>query len=254
MSQRSPRVVVLGEDGKTREVAEVPTHPSGIDWDSDGRLLVVSMHERKVLRKEGAALETLADLSSIAHFHCNDMTADRLGRAYVGNFGFDLWGGGSPSPTNLALVEPSGAARIVATDLMFPNGIVITPDERTLILSETFTARLLAFDIESDGSLSGRRVWAEVGRPTDGICLDAEGCVWAAVPLASGAFLRVAEGGEIKEEISADEYCAIACMLGGKDGKTLFLLEALDPRPERMKPGNGRIRAVEVAVPHAGRP
>lgn len=248
------RVFVLGEDGKTREAAEVPQHPSGLGWDQQGRLLVVSMHDRTVLRKDGAALAPFADLSSIAHFHCNDMTVDRHGRAYVGNFGFDLWGGANPSPTNLALVEPSGAARVVATDLLFPNGMVITPDEQTLILSETFKGRLIAFDIAQNGDLSGQRVWAQVSRPTDGICLDAEGCVWAAVPLQGGAFLRVAEGGEIKEEISADEYCAIACMLGGEDGKTLFLLEALEPRPQHMQPGNARIRAVRVDVPHAGRP
>jgi sugar lactone lactonase YvrE len=252
--QHLKRVFVVDERGTAELVVEVPNHPSGLGWDAEGRLLIVSMNDRRLLRLDGRELTQVADLSPYTHFHCNDMVVDGKGRAYIGNFGFDLWSGVAPSPTNLVLVEPGKSIRVVASGLLFPNGMVITPDERTLILSETFGERLLAFDIEADGSLSNRRVWAHIGRPTDGICLDAEGLVWAAVPARPGAFLHVAEGGAIKERISGGEYGGFACMLGGPDGRTLFLLEARDMRPGRMLENNGRIRSVRVEAPHAGRP
>ncbi len=248
------RVFALAENGSRDLIVEVPSHPSGLGWDTAGNLLIVSMHDRKLLRYGDKALSEVADLSAHARFHCNDMTVDDKGRAYVGNFGFDLYGGESPTGTALVLVDPSGTVRVVAEDLLFPNGMVITPDGKTMILSETFGARLLAFDIAEDGSLSNRRVWAELGMAPDGICLDASGAVWAALPMAPGGFVRVREGGEILERIESEDYGGYACMLGGREGRTLFLLEAREMRPDRMQPGNGRIRKVEVAVPHAGRP
>ena len=138
---------------------------------------------------------------------------------------------------------------------MFPNGMVITPDGRTLDRRRKLRrAGSTAFDVAADGSLSNRRVWAQIDLPPDGCCLDAEGCIWVAIPTNPGAFLRVAEGGEIKQRIDVPDAGAYACMLGGEDGSTLFLIESREMRPEKVAAGDGRIRTVRVDVPHAGRP
>src|SRR5215470_17338669 len=150
------RVIKLGLDGKAETVVEVPAAPSGLGWLPDGRLLVVSMKDRRLLRLDANGLAQVADLSRLAPFHCNDMVVDAQGRAYVGNFGFDLHGGAAHVPTVLILVLPSGAARVVADDIQFPNGTVITPDGRTLIIGESFGACLTAFDVQADGSLTNR--------------------------------------------------------------------------------------------------
>lgn len=143
----------------------------------------------------------------------------------------------------------------MADDLSFPNGTVITPDGGTLIVGESGGQRLTAFDVAADGSLSARRVWAELGLPPDGIALDAEGCIWVAVPARPGGFLRVAEGGEVKQRIDLADRGGFACMLGGDEGRTLFMLEALESDPAKIAgPGNGRIRTVEVDAPRAGLP
>jgi len=131
---------------------------------------------------------------------------------------------------------------------------VITPDGRTLIVGESYGGRLTAFDVAADGSLSNRRVWAQINVPPDGCCLDAEGCVWVAIPTNPGSFLRVAEGGEIKQQIDVPDAGAFACMLGGEDGRTLFLAESREMNPERVAAGDGRIRTLRVDVPHAGLP
>ncbi len=195
-------VVAVDEDGNREDRARVPNCPSGLGWLPDGRLLVVSMTDRRILRQEAdGSLTELADLSSLAPYHCNDMIVDREGRAYVGNFGFDLAGGAQPVLTNLILVTPDGDARVVAEDLLFPNGMVITPDARTLVVGETFGAKLTAFDIALDGSLSNRRVWASLSNAVpDGICLDTAGGIWVASP-TSGEVLRVVEGGEVTDRV-----------------------------------------------------
>jgi sugar lactone lactonase YvrE len=193
----------------------------------------------------------VADLSALASGYCNDMVVDRLGRAYIGNFGFDLEAQAQAQPTRLVLVTPDGQARQVGGDLWFPNGCVITPDQRTLIVAETFGARLTAFDIEADGSLSNQRVWALVAGFPDGICLDADGCVWVANAAKPGSFLRVAEGGELKASIVIADRGAYACALGGPQGRTLFLLESKHLGPGQSVPGNGRIRRVDVEAPGA---
>jgi sugar lactone lactonase YvrE len=249
-------VFAVDLDGRRETILAVPGRPSGLGWLPDGRLLVVSMVDRKVLRIEAGEPVVHADLSTLAPFHCNDMVVDRIGRAYVGNFGFDLDAREAPRATGLILVLPDGRVRVVAEDLLFPNGAVITPDGKTLVVAETFGARLTAFDIEPDGSLANRRLWAEVGLPPDGICLDAEGCIWVAAPVDAGGFLRVAPGGEVKQRIAADRR-GYACMLGGPDGRSLFLLEAFSSHRDKAIArgrGNGRIRIVEVDVPHAGWP
>jgi len=248
-------VVAVDERGVRETVLTMPTSPSGLGWLPDGRLLVVSMEDRRVLRREDGRLVTHADLSALASFHLNDMVVDGSGNAYVGNFGFDLHGGGRLARTCLVLVTPDGAARVVAENLAFPNGAVITPDGRTLIVAESFGEALTAFDVAPDGSLTGRRTWAQVPCNPDGIALDAAGCIWAAHPIAPGAFLRVAEGGAIEERLALDGYTGFACALGGHDRRTLFLLEAREPNPHRNpRRGNGRIRTLRVDVPGAGIP
>lgn len=257
------QVFAATEAGERETVAHLDGRPSGLGWLPDGRLLVVSMEERELLRLESSSLVEHADLSALASWHCNDMVVDGEGRAYVGNFGSAM----GDVPANLVLVTPDGAARVVAEDLMFPNGTVITPDGRTLIVAETWGLRLTAFDVEGDGSLTNRRLWAQLDVPPDGICLDAEGCIWVAaitfepdgmgaeVELAPGGFVRVAEGGEVRERIASEDTPGFACTLGGESGRVLFMLESFEHDVTKMRgPGNGRIRAVEVDVPRAGWP
>lgn len=249
----SQQVLAVDLDGSTEVIVHVPQDPSGLGWLPDGRLLVVSMRDRRLLRLDPEGLVELADLSSLARCHCNDMVVDDHGRAYVGNFGFDLHEGEKPVSTNLLLVEPDGRTRVAAEDLNFPNGTVITPDGKTLIVGESFGARLTAFDVAADGSLSGRREWARLeGAVPDGICLDAEGAVWIASPV-SGACLRVREGGEITDKIEV-EHEAFACMLGGPERRTLFICTAAASDPKETESRTGRIERVEVNVPGAGLP
>jgi sugar lactone lactonase YvrE len=249
----SQQVLATDPDGKLETIVDVPEDPSGLGWLPDGRLLVVSMRDRKLMRLDPEGLVEVADLSEHASFHCNDMVVDALGRAYVGNFGWDLHGGAQPAATNLVLVEPDGRNRVVAENLLFPNGTVITPDGRTLIVGETFGPCLTAFDVAEDGSLSGRREWARMERAVpDGICLDAEGGIWVASPV-SGAVLRLVEGGEVTDRIEV-EHQAFACMLGGPERRTLFLCTAADSDPRKTHTRSGRIEQVEVEVPGAGLP
>ena len=241
------------EGGRADTVVHVPNRPSGLGFDPDGRLLVVSMNDKKLLRHVDAGLEEVADMSALAGGPCNDMVVDAKGRAYVGNFGFDTFGGAPQQDTVLILVTPEGEVRAVADGLAFPNGTVVTPDGKTLIVGESRGLRLTAFDIEDDGSLSNRRLWADLGVSADGIALDEEGCIWVASPRGPG-FIRVAEGGEIKETIESD-MLAIACALGGEDRRTLFLLEAKEANPEKIEGrGNARIRYTQVEVAGAGIP
>lgn len=264
------RVLSLAEDGSDLRVeADVPQQPSGLGWLPDGRLLVVSMRDAKILRREeDGELVVHADLSAHVTGHPNDMVVDDQGRAFVGNFGFDLMGGGDVTPTVLLRVDPDGTVTQVADDLWFPNGSVIT-DDGVLIVDETFGNRVTAFDLEQDGSLSNRRTWAQFGDlPTspalgevipglavapDGCGLDAEGCLWLA-DAVNARVLRVREGGEIVEEI-ATGLGVFACMLGGADGRTLFLCCAPDfDEHARSAAREAELRAVRVDVPHAGTP
>lgn len=230
------RVLAIGLDGTAETIARIPHQPSGLGFLRDGRMLVVSMRDRKILRREvDGSLVEHADLSKLAPWHINDMLVDEGGRAWVGNFGFDLMGGAPACSTVLIVVEPNGKAAIVAGGLGFPNGMVLTPDGRTLIVAESTMNRLSAFAVTS-GSLGQRRTWAAFGDPPtsrdtaeifkqvdvapDGICLDAEGAVWVA-DASHGRFIRVAEGGLVLEECKISDG-AYACMLGGNDGRTLF--------------------------------
>jgi sugar lactone lactonase YvrE len=247
-------VLTVDLDGKREDVLHVPGQPSGLGWLPDGRLLVVSMTDRKLLRRDGDTLALHADLSGLARFHCNDMVVDAHGRAFVGNFGFDLDAGAKPCPTELIRVDPDGRAAVAASEMRFPNGSVITPDGTTLIVGESFATCLTAFTIGADGSLSGRREWAKLERATpDGICLDAENAVWVASP-PSHEVLRVREGGEVVQRIPVGRP-AIACMLGGPDRRTLFVLSADSFRAEEaLQKRSARVEVTRVDVPGAGLP
>ena len=251
--------------GDRRTEIELDDMPSGLGWMPDGSMLIVSMTKRQVLRRTlDGKVSVHADLSRIAGFHCNDMVVDSKGRAYVGNFGFDLYteveARGIESvlanhPTaKLACVLPDGVARVAADGMHFPNGSVITPDGGTLIVGETFSGNFIAFAIGADGSLSNRRVWASIWpRIPDGIALNADGNIWVANPIAPECLL-IAEGGKVLEVIDTGMPC-FACMLGGDDGRTLFMLIAptYEAHEASIAP-KGKLITARVDIPHAGLP
>jgi len=241
--------------GVTSDVCAVPGSPSGLGWLPDGRLLVVSMHDRTVMRREpDGSLSTHASLDGIAAFHCNDMVVDGRGNAYVGNFGSDYEPGVRRTPADLALVRPDGSSVVAARGLGFPNGSVVTPDGGTLVVAETMGRRLVSFAIADDGSLGPGRTWADLGRGLpDGICLDAEGCIWYADPRARTC-TRVAEGGRVLATIATDDAC-YACALGGDGRSTLFLITAATDDPDQAREErSGRLWAAGADVPGAGWP
>jgi len=259
------RVRSIREDGTDlREEAYVPEQPSGLGWLPDGRLLIVSMRDRKILRREpDGTLSVHADLGEHATGHANDMVVDGQGRAYVGNFGFDLMAGAPLEPTSLHRVDPDGYVTEVAEDLWFPNGIVITPGAE-LVVVETFGNRVTAFDLTADGELVNRRTWAEFGPlPTDrelalalaqlqvagdGACLDGQGGLWVADAIGD-RLVRVIEGGTITDEIKPGSP-VYACALGGATGTTLFACAAPDFHEEARKAAReGRMLAMRVTVP-----
>jgi sugar lactone lactonase YvrE len=253
MHRRVVEAVTL--DGDRETVCEVANDPSGLGFLPDGRLLVVSMRDRRLLRREDdGRLVEHADLSGLASFHLNDMVVDRIGRAYVGNFGFDLHHGAAPAFAELIAVEPDGSARVAAKRMKFPNGTVITPDGKTLIVGQSTGRDLVAFTISEGGDLVDRRQWADLGDGVpDGICLDAEGAVWYADP-RNGACVRVAEGGRELDRVDTGRGC-FACALGGPDRRHLFLATADDSSPEGSAARlTGRIEVVEVDAPGAGTP
>lgn len=248
-------VYTVTPDGtRTAVHAGLDDQPSGLGWLPDGRLLVVSMRDRKVLREEDGALVVHADLSEVATGHANDMVVDDDGNAYVGNFGFDYDTGGRFHTADLALVRPDGTVEVAATGLRFPNGSVITPDGATLIVGESFGGTYQAFAIHDDATLGHARLWAQVeGSAPDGCTLDAEGAIWFS-DARTPQVVRVLEGGEVTHRIPTP-MPTYACALGGDDGRTLFVLCAPSTRPADVAgKGEGAIFTVGVDVPHAGRP
>jgi sugar lactone lactonase YvrE len=248
------RVMTVDLAGRAETVAEVPKRPSGLGWMPDGTLLVVSMLDRRLMRLEQGGLRLHADLSGLATGPCNDMVVDTAGRAYVGNFGFDRHGGEAERPAVLARVDPDGRVARAAEDVLFPNGTVITPDGKTLILAESLGHRLTAFDIAADGSLSRRRVFADLaGYFPDGICLDADGAVWVA-DARGRRVIRVFEGGRIDRTITTGGQGTYACILGGDDRRTLFICTSSGSGPAMADKRDGRIETIRVDRPGAGLP
>ena len=250
----SHRVLTVDLTGRLETVVEVPQRPSGLGWRPDGTLLVVSMLDRRLLRVEGGKTHVVADLSDVATGPCNDMVVDAAGRAYVGNFGFDRHRGEAERTTCLARVDLDGRVRRVAEDLHFPNGTVITPDGGTLIVAETLAHRLSAFEVAADGTLSNRRLHADLGDCfPDGICLDADGAVWVA-DARRNRVLRVRADGSVERTLTTGQSGAYACMLGGPERRTLFVLTNSGSGPAMAQKTDGRIEMYRVDVPGAGLP
>ncbi len=252
------QIKVLSTDGTIRVAHEFPDQPSGLGWLPDGTLIAVSMVSRKVLAFRDGQWHTHADLADIATFHANDMVVNSNGNAYVGNFGFDLDAEvhergiadvlANHVTAKLALVRPDGTVSVVADELHFPNGMVITPDGSTLIVAETASMQLTAFTIAPDGTLSNRRLWAQLQILPDGICLDEAGGVWAAAatfPIA----MRIVEGGEVTDQVSTP-LASYACMLGGADGKTLYIMNSPD-HDAAVCTANANAGISSVSVQHA---
>ncbi|WP_111493342.1 SMP-30/gluconolactonase/LRE family protein [Marinobacter bohaiensis] len=259
--------------GRRETVMEVPGQPSGLGWLPDGSMLVVSMLDQRVLRRwPDGRVTTHADIGHLATGHANDLVVAPDGGAWVGNFGFDLMAGEAMQPACLARIAPDGAVSTAATDLYFPNGAVITPEGRTLIVGETFGNAMTAFSIGADGTLSDRRDWARFGpRPEpgaertellrqlavgpDGCCLDADNHLWVADAFNQRC-IRVAPGGAIVDELKpANGQGVFACMLGGDDGRTLLVCVAPDSSARRRKLApEASLWTARVDVPHAGQP
>ncbi len=259
----SHKVYSLDLSGKHEVIVEIPNQPSGLGWTPDGTMLIVSMKDRKLMSFKDGLLTERADLTELSGFHCNDMVVDIDGNAFIGNFGFNTYDGEEIKPTNLILVRPGEEPVLAADNLFFPNGTVITPDNKTLIVGETYAARLTAFDKSEDGSLSNRRIWADlkvnaeegtVPLP-DGMCIDEEGAIWVASP-STAEVIRVHEGGMISERIPVQTN-AFACMLGGEDRRTLFICTSngsgIDPEAA-LREKSGKIEITQVDVPGCGKP
>lgn len=265
--QHGHRVYTLGSAGVPNVVVDLEDMPSGLGFQPDGGLLISAMRSRRIFRYDATGLRVHADLSGMGDGWVNNMVVDSEGRAYVG-FTFGRVYTNEKASAAVVLVDIDGSHRVATAEVSLPNGSVITPDRKILIVGESGARRLTAFDIASDGSLSGRRTFAEFETETpDGCCLDAEGAIWMAAP-RGGRFIRVRDGGEIVDEIRVTEGHAIACALGGAARRTLFLLIteftsenfqqirentdfARDPEISTCK---GRIETVEVDVPGAGWP
>jgi sugar lactone lactonase YvrE len=256
-------IIAVDLAGKSEVIVRVPTSverdspvargPFCIDWLPDGRLLIVSGRDGLLLRREAdGSLATHANLADLSRHPWNDIAVDGRGNAYIGNAGFDF-PGGEFAPGILALVTPDGAARQVADGVAFPNGMVVAPDNSTLILAESYGKRLTAFDITGDGSLSNRRVWAALDGYPDGVCLDSENAIWLG-DVPNKRCMRVREGGEVLQTINIDRGC-FACALGGADMKTLFLLAAKwrDSTSGVDAARTGQVLIARVLVPGIGR-
>lgn len=252
-------VFTVDEQGQETKVVDVPQQPSGLGWLPDGTLLVVSMVDRRVLQVAPDGTTGLyADLGGIADFHANDMLVDAAGRAYVGNFGYDLHedmgkreiptilGDESAGSTSLARVDPDGSVHVAAEKVRFPNGMALLDGGRTLVLAETLRLQLTAFDVEADGTLTNRRVWASTaaqGVAPDGIAADGD-TVWVAAALAP-AVVGYREGGEVVGQVETSQI-AYACAVGGSDGRTLFAMTAPSSHPHDV--AEARLGKIEVAT------
>lgn len=248
-------VVCMDADGEIKDRFSVPGNPSGLGWLPNGELLIVSMENHQLLKRVGSTLILVADLSEYHPGDSNDMVVDQQGRAYIGNIGFDFNSGDEICATDVVRVDPGGHIALAASDMICPNGTVITEDGNTLIIAESLANKLTAFDISADGTLSNRRVFAEVeGHVPDGIALDNEGCIWAASPYTQSV-IRIAEGGAIVDVVNIANGSPYACALGGEGRKTLYICVAPDHDPEvTLKKREGRIDCARVGIAGAGLP
>ena len=248
-------IIVVDEKGKSEVSLRVdfPSYPMCFDFLADGRLLVVSSRQGLVLRREpDGSLVTHADLSALAAktHPWNEIVVDGRGNAYINNQGFEF-PGGEFAPGTIALLSPDGTVRRVADGIAFPNGMAVTPDNAALIVAESYGKRLTAFDIESDGALANRRVWADLGDGVpDGICIDEQGAVWYA-DVPNKRCVRVREGGKVLQTIELDRGC-FACMLGGADRQTLFLVATEWRGTENMASGTRSSQVLTMPVPAPG--
>lgn len=249
------RVMALTPEGWAETMAHVPQQPSGLGWRPDGTMLVVSMLDRALMRCDKGALTKVADLSGLASGPCNDMVVDRLGRAYVGNFGFDRHKGEAERPAVLVRVDLDGSVHAAADGLMFPNGAVITPDGTRLIIGETIGKRLTSFDIAADGGLSNRRLfWQFDDVFPDGICLDAEGGIWVADPRGHRVVRAIERRGIVQTIQMSEGRHAFACMLGGEDRRDLYICTSTASGPAMGEKRDGAIEVIRVEVAGAGLP
>lgn len=253
------REIVAVDSQAEREVVVSfggPFEPISFDWLPDGHLLIVSSRARTVLRREpDGSLASIADLGGLFDRGLNEIVVDGRGNAYVNGIGFDFAAGEEFAPGTVALVPADGDPRLVAEGLAFPNGMAVTPDNSTLIVAESYANRLTAFSIGADGGLSDRRVWAEAGDDhPDGLCLDAEGAIWYA-DVGNRRCVRVREGGEVLDIIELDRGC-FACMLGGEDGRRLFMVGQEWSGTEGVSDGErtGQVWTALAPAPHAGWP
>jgi len=249
------RVYAVSPEGERETMLDLgDEQPSGLGWMPDGSMLVVAMVARQVLRVVDGEVSIHADLSEVATWHCNDMVVAVDGTAYVGNFGWDIEANyGHPQAATLAVVRPDGTVDAGPGDLLFPNGSVITPDGRTLIVGETFGQRYTAFDLDRNGTPGSAREWASLPQSApDGCTMDEANGIWFADVATSGV-LRVVEGGEITHQIETPQT-PYACALGGADGRTLYVLTAPGAGSDRTGTGDGCIWTTLVDHPRAGRP
>jgi sugar lactone lactonase YvrE len=244
------QVVSLDAGGGAEVALCLPSFPLCFDFLPDGRLLAVFSQESRLVRLErDGRTVTHADLSTAATTPWNDIVVDGRGNVYVNTIGFEF-PGGDFAPGSVVLVRPDGRVARVAGDLAFPNGMAVTPDNRTLVVAESYAGQLTAFDIAEDGTLSGRRAWADVGDAApDGICLDAEGCAWFA-DVPHQRCVRVREGGEVLAAVDLDRG-AFACMLGGADGRTLLVVTNRWEGPSSAAARQGTCQALTVTAPAA---
>jgi sugar lactone lactonase YvrE len=248
-----PHVVAVDLEGNSEVMVKAPSFPCCVDWLPDGRLLIVSARDGLLLRREpDGSLVTHGDLNGVSdHPPGNELVVDGRGNAYVNGPGFDMMAGAEFAPGGVALVSPNGSARLVAEDIAFPNGMLVTPDNSTLIVADSYGKCLTAFDIAQDGSLANRRVWADLGDGVpDGICLDAENAVWYG-DVPNERCVRVREGGEVLQTVELDRGC-FACALGGADRSTLFMMATEWRGPEHMFQGPRTGQVLSIQAPASG--
>jgi sugar lactone lactonase YvrE len=243
------KVYALSSKGQPTTVIDVPSRPSGLGFLTDGSLIIASAKDSKLLRLHADQLSVYADLSKHTTGWLNDFAIDARDRIYAGNFGYDFVGGEARKTTCLHRVDPDGTIATVADDVEFPNGSAVVDDGRTLVIAETWAARLTAFDLSEGGKLSNRRIFADlIHRQPDGLCADAEGGIWVGI-YNTGEFVRVLKGGQITHRVQF-EGAGISCTLGGPEGRTLFMT-AFVGTDEDMTLGkrNSAVYTVDVDVP-----